>query len=190
MVKGSWSEEPKGGGPAGIPAPPPEPQVAALSSYNPSLARQCAQSNWSTYNYQYCNYNPCGGDCGNFVSQCLRAGGHSPYGNWYTFNGGCGTCGTSATYAGTDTWANNQYLRDYINTSGRGAPAANQWNMRMGDIINYDWTSSAGGQTDHIVLVSATSGSGPLVAGHNSNMFDYPWQFGSINYATFSYVHR
>lgn len=190
LVKGSWSEEPKGGGPTGIPAPPAEAQVAAMATYNPTLARQCAQSNWSSYNPTYCNYNPCGGDCGNFVSQCLRAGGWAPSGTWYTFSGGCGVCGTSATYSGSDTWANNQMLRDFNNTSGRGAPAANQWNMRVGDIINYDWTTSAGGPTDHIVLVSATSGSGPLVAGHNSNMFDYPWSFGSINYATFSYVHR
>lgn len=44
-------------------------------------------------------------------------------------------------------------------------------------------------QTDHITLVVATSGSGPLVAVHNTDMYNYPWNFGSINYATFSHVY-
>ena len=44
-------------------------------SYDPSAAVEYARKYWNNYNPDYHNYANDGGDCANFVSQCLIAGG-------------------------------------------------------------------------------------------------------------------
>lgn len=46
-------------------------------AYNPSKAVNYATSHCSNYNGNYFNYRNWGGDCANFVSQCMKAGGFS-----------------------------------------------------------------------------------------------------------------
>ena len=46
-------------------------------SYNPSEAIKYARQYCSHYNPNFINYRPYGGDCANFVSQCLMKGGQS-----------------------------------------------------------------------------------------------------------------
>ena len=46
-------------------------------SYNPSAAISYARTYCYNYNRNYNNYKGQGGDCANFVSQCLKAGGFS-----------------------------------------------------------------------------------------------------------------
>ena len=46
-------------------------------SYNPQAALNYASKYCSSYNQQYNNYRNLGGDCANFVSQCMSAGGQS-----------------------------------------------------------------------------------------------------------------
>lgn len=46
--------------------------TTATNTYYWATARDYAFSHWSSYNGNYCNFNGnCGGDCANFVSQCL-----------------------------------------------------------------------------------------------------------------------
>ena len=49
--------------------------IAFALSYNPSNAVAYALKYCKNYNNQYPNYRNMGGDCANFVSQCLIAGG-------------------------------------------------------------------------------------------------------------------
>ena len=46
-------------------------------NYNAANAVAYAKQWWNGYNPAYNNYNGSGGDCANFVSQCLIAGGQS-----------------------------------------------------------------------------------------------------------------
>ena len=46
-------------------------------SYNPGEAVKYAKKYWQNYNPKYANYKNDGGDCANFVSQCMIAGGLS-----------------------------------------------------------------------------------------------------------------
>ena len=46
-------------------------------TYNPSAAVEYSNKYCSHYNSAYNNYAGQGGDCANFVSQCLKAGGFS-----------------------------------------------------------------------------------------------------------------
>lgn len=223
LTPGSWAEIQKGG-PTGLPnsgissSQTTEPKVSAMTTYyyNRTNAVTHAHNccNPYTYSSSYCNYNPCGGDCANFVSQCLRAGGHPPstynfqspidggyHGYWTTQNSGCGLCGTTALYAGTDTWANNEYLRDFLNTSGR-AQGVGRFDpaMQTGDVINYAWpngcsawTSYNDDRVDHIVIVSAkldTAGNF-LICSHGRDICDGWWDLQSdcgVKFQTFTHV--
>jgi hypothetical protein len=54
------------------------------SSYNRDTAVGYAYTWWETYNSSsYPNLRYIGGDCANFVSQCLKAGGKSTDSNLY-----------------------------------------------------------------------------------------------------------
>ena len=59
------------------------PISASAENYNPSAAVAYASQYWNNYNPAYNNYNSVGGDCANFVSQCLYAGGIPQDGTWY-----------------------------------------------------------------------------------------------------------
>lgn len=121
LAPGSWAEIQWGGpkpistqGVAPATSSPRRGTASPLTqcSYNYTNAASYASNHCSSYNSAYCNYNPCGGDCADFVSQCFSYGGESQDGTWYTFSGACGTCGTSSSHAGSNAWANNQLLRN------------------------------------------------------------------------------
>ena len=126
-----------------------------MYSYNYLAAKDYALARCSSYNSSYCNYNPCGGDCANFVSQCFRAGNQIDGGAWYTIpNGACGRCGTQASYAGTDTWANNDLLRQWVIDSSQGQALSDKWGLGIGDIINYDkWDPDPNKVIDHVTVM-------------------------------------
>ena len=49
--------------------------VIIIHAYDRDATYNYAYRYWDTYNRNYHNYNGEGGDCANFVSQCLIAGG-------------------------------------------------------------------------------------------------------------------
>ena len=51
--------------------------IGLTLSYDAAAAVSYAKKWYNSYNSQYLNYNDQGGDCANFVSQCLIAGGQS-----------------------------------------------------------------------------------------------------------------
>ena len=160
----------------------PDPaEVVALASYQYRYwdAISYARARCGSYNPQYCNFNPCGGDCANFVSQCFRAGNHVPdWGRrWYTYSGGCGVCGTSAPNAGTDPWANNWQLRNWVINSGRGEMRWSIDGLGFGDIVNYDRYGSG----YHHVTITVDPNY-DLVCSHNPDRCNVPWNLGGGYY--------
>lgn len=135
-----------------------------------------------TYAYSpypmYCNYDACNGDCTNFVSQCFRQGGQVDQSPWYTFNGACGTCGTTASYAGTDTWANVGLNYNFFMTNNnRAAPRSSISQVSTGDFIDYDWNND--GTWDHKTIISSPNGDYTLVCCHSPWLKDYIWTLDS-----------
>lgn len=149
--------------------------VAAAKSrhYSWQNAVAYAAKYWSSYNPAYPNYNPCGGDCANFVSQCLRAGGETSDGTWYTHSGmGCQK--TSAN-CGSTAWVNNWGLRNWAVNTHRGRAVSSINQLGRGDIINYDWTGN--GTFDHVAII--TNSASMLVTAHNTNRRNVPWRMGA-----------
>ena len=83
-------------------------------------------------NPQYYNFDPVGGDCTNFASQCLFAGckvmNYSQTNGWYY----------NSSYDRTPAWSGVNFLYDFLTTSSGSGPYAKQVAMAAiepGDII-------------------------------------------------------
>jgi Putative amidase domain len=192
LVAGAWSAVN-----AGLPANG-ELHVAAMPvparaitknggyDYNWTAAKDYAISHWCAYNPSYCNYNACGGDCANFVSQCLRAGAQIDGGSWYTYGGGCGRCAhVLSSNAGTTTWVNNMQLRNWVVASGRGVAMSSIGELGVGDLVNYD--ANANGNFNHITIVTDPVYS--LVCAHNSDRCNVYWTLGEGGDHRFTWVN-
>lgn len=60
-------------------------QTSANYSYNPGGAANYALTWWNSFNSSYPNMSDMGGDCTNFVSQCIRSGGVPMDSRWYCY---------------------------------------------------------------------------------------------------------
>jgi len=162
--------------------------------------------NYGEYSYYPNSYNPCyvnmaPGDCANYVSQCLFAGGQprvfddgtyptgiNPW--YYKNNGNCDTYGDKWNSAWD--WAPTLYST--IKNSGRGMDESYSIAC-IGDVAFYRKASS--GTVDHAVfiVVSGNSGNPDLYDSHTSDRYHCPtlnnshwfyvWIYGgpqSINY--------
>jgi len=139
---------------------------------------------WDIYNPSYNNYSDSGGDCANFVSQCMIAGGLSL---WQGYNGnGAGVDSKGAMpfcdYLHQNLVNYQSATWDYIEWSG----TAPSW-LSPGDVIIY---GDASNETSpdywrHAVVVVEGYGNNAKISGHTTNRYHVAW-----NYAFPSPFHR
>lgn len=119
-----------------------------------------------------------GGNCANFVSQCMVAAGFPLNGEWYM------------KYVKYDRgpwfYASENYL--YFSNYGT-AEAANENNIKRGDLVYYDWTGD--GHIDHTAICVGKDGDGaPVVDSNTQNAYHGAWKLGANNAnAKFYVIH-
>lgn len=118
-----------------------------------------------SYNKAYSNYAGQGGDCANFVSQCLYAGGIPSDSTWYK---------------DSVSWINNVSLREYLSGKGYGYliedPDPSQ--IEAGDLLFYKWKSYSD-RTNHVVVCVGKNASGtPIIDSHTARQLHAPWNYG------------
>jgi len=133
-------------------------------------------------NPKYADFSHIGGDCTNFISQCLVAGGmpmnfSTPLG-WYFSSLG----NRSAAFSGV------QFLYNFLTNSSdhRRGPFAQECEisrLEIGDIIQL----SAGGESFTHSLLVVQSGSDPHIATHSFDAFDRA--LSSYNFAAVRCLH-
>lgn len=142
--------------------------MGSVETYNRNAAVAYAQQYALNYNPQYPDYSSGGGDCMNFVSQCLLAGGlpMKDYGHQWYYN----TSSSSASWRGVDSFL--AYLRKTF-----GSPRllyechTTPDDLEKGDIVFTVAEGTAGNiarNPSHIVILSedyATQGK-MVVCGH------------------------
>ena len=172
--------------------------------YDRQAAVAYAQKWAKSYNPVWGNYSTAnsggGGDCTNFVSQVLYAGGipedKSGSAQWYWDNGKPPSVSSSRSAS----WTGVNELYNYIktNTSGNGwrGPQGNVYasrkDMKIGDIIQIDFGKN--GTWDHSVVVTKTWTTGflwwkkynILVSYHTTNTLDK--NLDNITNANFRYI--
>ncbi len=123
-----------------------------------------ALTHWKSYNPEFGDYNPSGGDCANFVSQTLHARGWEMNATWSN-NGG----------QGTRAWVYAPALEDWLaSDSGPNLERlddSQRDRLKLGDVAFFDWNHN--GNPDHVMIISdivqGENGLEIKVAGHNEN---------------------
>ena len=139
------------------------------SAYNASNAVSYANTYWSNYNPNYSNYNSIGGDCANFVSQCLVAGGMQMTDGWYWYS-----------YSNRSaSWSACASMYNYFKNSGYEIienPSDSQ--VIEGNPVLY--YSSSKGRWSHAAICTGHDSSGnALVSAHNSDRHNVNWKLGT-----------
>ena len=145
-----------------------------FGTLNPSAVVSYARSYALSYNSSYRDFNNSGtqgGDCTNFASQAMRAGG------WPDVGGYLNRTGYEAwwydTFTQTYTWVNAHYF--YVWTSNnRASRADNVYNLEPGDVLQMDF--DANGDIDHTTIVTKKDANGMIyLSYHTSNTLDKPF---------------
>ena len=143
--------------------PPAVPKTGTTYDYKAMAAY--AEKYWNVYNKDYPDYNGhgAGGDCTNFVSQSLKAGGwkHVP-GYVYDYTKWFGNADIqSDSFVGVNEWS------WFAQNSKRTTPLANVYQLEVGDVLQMDFDRD--GSKDHTMIVTSKSGGVPYVTYHSNN---------------------
>lgn len=140
------------------------------------------------YNGKYKIYTFAGGDCANFVSQVLHAGG-IPMGHGWHY-----------TKEGSTAWVQSESLVWHLLSSGRGLrlfrgtfseagsgvqPESPAGRLEPGDIIAYEKK----GQVSHVAVVVGKDPRGYVtIASHTADRLYFPWDLGWDDSAVFWFI--
>lgn len=125
-------------------------KINNYNSYNRIAARDYAYKYWSSYNPAYTSYKGNGGDCANFVSQCLHAGGIPTDATWK---------------ADSVSWIRASAVPSYMMNKGY-ATKTSYTNATAG---SFAYTSSGAG---HAVLVTINDGAKIAYTAHTTDRKD------------------
>ncbi|MCO8302009.1 amidase domain-containing protein [Streptomyces sp. RKCA744] len=145
---------------------PSRPQTKPAGSYDYAAMASYAEKYWQNYNPAYRKFNDAGGDCTNFVSQALKAGGwahssgdYDDYRSWWY-----DTSYQSASWVGANEWS--WFTLD----AKRATNLANVYYMGVGDVMQMDFDKD--GSKDHTMIVTYRSASGvPYLTYHSVNTY-------------------
>lgn len=134
-------------------------KINNYNSYNRIAARDYAYKYWSSYNPAYTSYKGNGGDCANFVSQCLHAGGIPTDATWK---------------ADSVSWIRASAVPSYMMNKGY-ATKTSYTNAMAG---SFAYTSSGAG---HAVLVTINDGAKIAYTAHTTDRKDAAFSSTDLN---------
>ncbi|GEC02389.1 hypothetical protein SSP24_00440 [Streptomyces spinoverrucosus] len=147
---------------------PSNPKNFTASGYDYKAMAAYAEKYWRNYNPDYPDFNGqgAGGDCTNFVSQSLKAGGwkHVP-GYVYDYTRWFGNADIqSHSFVGVNEWS------WFALNSKRVTSLANVYQMDVGDVLQIDFDKD--GSKDHTMIVTYRSPQGvPYLTYHSTNTY-------------------
>ncbi|MGW1073321.1 amidase domain-containing protein [Streptomyces sp. NPDC002537] len=152
--------------PASIDRPWRQSQPKTSTTYDYKAMAAYAEKYWSNYNPAYRKFNDEGGDCTNFISQALKAGGwkaapgptEANHSWWYD------STNQSTSWVGANEWS------WYAMQSQRVTSLDNVYDLGVGDILQMDFDGD--GSKDHSMITTYRSRSGvPYLTYHSTNTF-------------------
>ncbi|MFJ5558385.1 amidase domain-containing protein [Streptomyces sp. NPDC093250] len=145
---------------------PSAPKTLTGGAYDYKAMAAYAEKYWRDYNPDYPSFDGqgAGGDCTNFVSQSLKAGGwkHVP-GYVYDYTRWFGNAEIqSHSFVGVNEWS------WFAQNSQRVTSLANVYQMDVGDVLQVDFDGD--GSKDHTMVVTYRSAQGvPYLTYHSTN---------------------
>ncbi|MBQ8635190.1 amidase domain-containing protein [bacterium] len=139
-----------------------------MVKYNREKAVEYARKYALEYNPKYFHFNGIGGDCTNFISQCLLAGGgkmnYDKYYGWFYIN----------QNHRSPSWTSVKYLERFLlsnNTPGFVAKVVPLKELEIGDIIQLRQNPD---EFNHTVIVSKITSQEIFVCSHSNDALDKP----------------
>ncbi|MDX3689426.1 amidase domain-containing protein [Streptomyces europaeiscabiei] len=152
---------------ATTPNPVARPKTLTGGAYNYNAMATYTERYWKNYNSAYRKYNSAGGDCTNYLSQGLLAGGWKQistvtpeeYDTWYYASNG-----TADAWIGVNEWS------WFTQTAKRTTALANVYQMDIGDVLQVDFNRD--GDKDHSMMTTYRSSSGvPYLTYHDADTY-------------------
>lgn len=154
-------------------------KVLNFGSFNYDLSKAIAYADkWAlSRNPSYSYYGGRGGDCSNFVSQCLHAGGFPMNSAWYGYGND----------QDAKNWISQNDLRTYLVGNGYGKLINNpsDSDIKIGNPVWYKWNGSKSQNasdsyyTNHVTLCVGWNASGtPIIDSHTTAYYHHPWNYG------------
>lgn len=131
------------------------------SSFNSSKAVEYARKYALNYNIDYQDLNDIGGDCSNFISQCLHYGGLPKTGTWKPY---------------TSSWINVNPLYYYLIKNGYAKELPINSNFKAGNIIQF-FSNSKGYFTHTGIITKVLPYGDYLYCCHSYDKLDYPLSY-------------
>lgn len=124
------------------------------------------------YNSAYVNFNAYGGDCANYTSQCIYAGGMPMvYGAAYSTNSWYYRTGTDRSA----TWTGAVQLRNWMGDNRGRRTTASDSTIYKGSPVFY----SGGGNNHAVICVGRNSSGTPIIDSHNNDYYHVVWNYWS-----------
>lgn len=143
--------------------------VKAVNSYNPQAAVEYSDKYAISYNSSYSNYNSIGGDCANFVSQCLYAGGLKMTDGWYW----------KSYEERSGSWSYCPSQVEYMSKNcGTLVENPSDSQVLKGNPVYY-YSASKNRYSHAAICVGVNSSNVPIVNAHNNDRYHVPWKLGS-----------
>ena len=151
-------------------------KASGYSGYNPDAAANYADRYALNYNPDYGNYSSVGGDCSNYCSQCLFAGGLPMV---YGSSGSRNSWYYRSYSDRSGTWTMAPWLCDWMAANRGELKVANSGNVRKGNPVFYcdDHRHAA-------VCVGTNSAGTPIINSHTSDRYHVSWNYWSTNIYT------
>jgi hypothetical protein len=135
-----------------------------MEQYNRVAAVEYAEQWWNNRNPKYFDYGKFGGDCTNFVSQCLLSGGMKPVNGLFGWH-----------YIGANnhsaSWTGVEFLYDFLMKHNR-AKVVDFDNLAVGDIVQLAFNNLS---FSHTLLVVEIGLNGEIfVSAHDNDAFSRP----------------
>ena len=155
--------------------------AVAVIAYNRSNAVEYAKRWALGRNPLYTDYAGIGGDCTNFISQCVLAGScemnFTPIYCWYYLS----------PAERTASWTGVNFFYDFITQNKSIGPFGSEvteGGLMLGDIIQLGRSES---EYYHTLIVTGYSKKGYLVSAHTDDSLDRPLE--TYNYNTARFIH-
>ncbi|MFF2021275.1 amidase domain-containing protein [Streptomyces sp. NPDC058171] len=139
--------------------------VTPLAGYDYGAMARYAEKYWKNYNSAYRKFNGKGGDCTNFVSQSLRAGGWKNKSGWYKNAKYWWYNSANQTYS----WTSVNHWATFAKKSGRTSILGNVYQMGYGDVLQMDFDRKNG--KDHTMITTHRAKSQPYLTYHSSDTY-------------------
>ncbi|MBO5359251.1 MAG: amidase domain-containing protein [Clostridia bacterium] len=161
----------------------------AVSNYSATAAAKYAMEWWNGRNNDiWSDYDKWGGDCANFISQCLYAGGIPMTPKWYFHKrtgpnpSGLSTERTESFtmvngLKGHTTEDNRSLYRYLISIGGQVIKNPSASDVSVGDVLFYDWEGD--GFYNHVAICVDIVNGIPKVACHYSDRCTENWTIGA-----------